>query len=197
MIRCQRKDSAVASAGARVGISAMSLPAQKARPRPETSTTETSLARSSRPSAFSSAAATVRFRTLSTAGRSSVSRATAPSTTRLTLVAPVSRSDVGTLVSLTTKALRTPGTSTGRSRRAATWSVRGHETQESELRPRAEAQGRSPRPRAGTDVDPHAAAAREPGRVRPVDQVNHERPRKELTGVRVSRQLQVEAGLLG
>jgi hypothetical protein len=33
--------------------------------------------------------------------------------------------------------------------------------------------------------------------VRPVDQMNHERPREKLAGVRVSRQLQVEAGLLG
>ena len=73
----------------------------------------------------------------------------------------------------------------------------GHEAQEGELRRRAEAHGRTPCPRAGTDVDPHAAAAREPGRVRPVDPMNHERPREELAGVRVSRQLQVEAGLLG
>ena len=33
--------------------------------------------------------------------------------------------------------------------------------------------------------------------MRPVDQMNHERPREELAGVRVSRQLQVETGLLG
>src|SRR5882724_12916091 len=82
-------------------------------------------------------------------------------------------------------------------RLAAARSVRGHEAQERELRPRAEAHGRTPRARAGTDVDPQAAAAREPRRVGPVDQMNYERPREELAGVRVSRQLQVEAGLLG
>src|SRR5215472_2880714 len=91
MIRCQRRDRAVASASSRRGISAMSLPAQKARPRPETITTETSRERWSRPSASSSAIATVRSRTLSVAGRSSVSRATAPSATRLALMARVLR----------------------------------------------------------------------------------------------------------
>src|SRR5215510_15544529 len=74
---------------------------------------------------------------------------------------------------------------------------RSHEPHEGQLRPRAEAHGGTPRPRAGTDVDPQAAAAREPGCVRSVDPMNDERPREELAGVRVTRQLQVEAGLLG
>src|SRR4029079_1163385 len=70
------------------------------------------------------------------------------------------------------------------------------QAQDGELGHRAEAYGRAPRSGAGADVDPQAPTARQPGRVR-VDEVDHVRPRKELAGVRVAGQLQVEAGLLG
>ena len=44
-------------------------------------------------------------------------------------------------------------------RRSSPPPVGSHEAQKRELRPRAEPHGRAPRPRAGTDVDPQAAAA--------------------------------------
>src|SRR2546428_8303491 len=85
MMSCQRCDSASASAGERTGISAMSLPAQNARPRPLSTTTDTSRAPSSCASESSRAPATSRFSALSASGRSSVSKATAPFTIRLAL----------------------------------------------------------------------------------------------------------------
>ena len=89
MICCHRSDSAVASVALRPGISAMSLPAQNARPRPLTITTETSRARSRPSSPCSSPSAVARLRALSASGRSRVRRATAPSTTRLALTGAV------------------------------------------------------------------------------------------------------------
>ena len=85
MICCHRSDSALASMALRPGISAISLPAQKARPRPLTSTTRDV---GGALDAFEPLLESIRHRAveaLSASGRSRVRRATAPSTTRLAL----------------------------------------------------------------------------------------------------------------
>src|SRR5262245_28277523 len=55
-----------------------------------------------------------------------------------------------------------------------------------------EAHRRPPAARAGADIDPHGALARESRDVRRVNEAYGERPRKELPGVRVPRELEVE-----
>src|SRR4051812_11205482 len=69
-----------------------------------------------------------------------------------------------------------------------------YEANERELGLRAEAHRWSPATGSGADIDPHPAAARQAGGVRRVDEAHGERPRKELAGVGVARQLEVEAG---
>src|SRR5258708_25803944 len=69
-----------------------------------------------------------------------------------------------------------------------------HETDVSNFRRCAEALRRTPIARAAADVDPEIVEAMQ-ARGKRLQQLHYKIPRKELTAVRVSGELQVEAGL--
>src|SRR5581483_8298488 len=82
------------------------------------------------------------------------------------------------------------------SRADARLSVATHEANKRQLRRRAEAHRRPPRAGAGAHIDPHPPAARQAPDVRTVDELDGQRPGKELARVRMAGELQIEAGAL-